>query len=157
MDNFDEAPAKSSSDVDSQEQDNTTMLDKKEYLRPQNMTSILHKKFGMFGAIVGLYYVIQFCMCVAACNFYSDISRMTPCAMSSGVIVRDEQASAVFDTALKLCGIFHVIEWIRATFLLTVVCIGVNLMTVWYATALSSLYGVAVFFYMMSVMASDLG
>ena len=77
--------------------------------------------------------------------------------LPSGILVSGDSASSVFDTAIKLAGIFHVIEWIRTTLMLTVICIGVNLMTVWYASAISALYGMAVFFYMMSVMASDLG
>lgn len=77
--------------------------------------------------------------------------------MSSGTVVKGDEASKVFDTAIKLAGIFHIIEWIRTTLLLTVICIGVNLMSIWYFTAISSLYGLAVYFYMMSVMASDLG
>ena len=42
---------------------------------------------------------------------------------------------------------WHIIEWIRTTILLTVIFIGVNMMHVWYATALSSLYGIASFIY----------
>ena len=77
--------------------------------------------------------------------------------LSSGTVISGNDASTVFDTAIKLAGIFHIIEWIKTTLLLTVICIGVNLMSVWYASAISGLYGIAVFFYMMSVMASDLG
>ena len=40
-----------------------------------------------------------------------------------------------------MTGIFHVVEWVRATILLVVIFLGVNLMHVWYASALSSIYG----------------
>ena len=56
--------------------------------------------------------------------------------------------------ALYLLGIFHVIEWIRTTILLTVICIGANLMTIWYPSAISSLFGIAVFIYAHVVYAS---
>ena len=54
-----------------------------EYFYPMMVSKLMHKKFGMFGFIVGFYYVINFCCCVAACNFYSDQSRLTPCNLES--------------------------------------------------------------------------
>ena len=41
---------------------------------------------------------------------------------------------------LMLLSIFHIIEWLRATFLLTVILIGVNWAIVWYLTAANTLY-----------------
>ena len=46
-------------------------------------------------------------------------------------------------------------EWIRSTILLTVVCIGTNLMQIWYLSAISMLYGIAVFVYAHVIYASD--
>lgn len=132
------------------------MLEKKEYLYPSVMATFMHKKFLMFGSIIGLYYCIQFICCVAACNFYSDASRLAPCTIGD-VILSGDDASKVYDTAIYLAAIFHVIEWIRSTMLLTIVCIGVNLMKVWYVTAFSALYGIGVFFYVMAVLAGDDG
>lgn len=110
----------------------------------------------MFGTIVGFYYVAQFVACVGACNFYSDAARFAPCKNGDMMITGDD-ASAVYDYALYLVGIFHVIEWIRATLLLTVICIGVNLMKVWYVTSISALYGIGVFIYVMAVVGSENG
>lgn len=132
------------------------MLDKKAYLKPDIMATFLHKKFGMFGSIVGFYYIVQFICCVAACNFYSDISRISPCT-SGNLIISGGDASAVYDTAIKLAGIFHIIEWIRTTLLLTVICIGVNLMKFWYVTMITALYGIGVFIYVMVVIGSEDG
>lgn len=53
--------------------------------------------------------------------------------------------------------IYHLIEWIRSTILLVVVCIGVNFMWVWYITMLNSLFGIAVFLYAHSVRFSPTG
>ena len=116
----------------------------------------MHKKWPIFGSIVGFYYVVQFCACVAACNFFSDISRYNSC-VSGDVIISGEDASAVYDTAIKLAGVFHVMEWVRSTILLTVVCIGVNLMQVWYVTAVTALYGIGTFIYVMIVVGSENG
>ena len=80
---------------------------------------------------------------------------MDACIYLDGTKATGDSASAIFDTAIKLAGIFHIIEWIRTTILLTVIFIGVNFMHVWYVTGLiSSLYGIAVFIYLQVVYAS---
>ena len=94
-------------------------------------------------------------MCaVCACNFYSDISRFNNCTRNDGSLIAGNDASAVYDMAIYLLGIFHVMEWLRTTILLTVVCVGANLMTIWYVSAISSLYGIAVFIYAHVIYAS---
>ena len=78
--------------------------------------------------------------------------------MTDGTKIQGEAASDVLDLAIKLTGIFHVCEWIRTTILLTVICIGANLMHVWYITgAITSLYGIAVFILLHVVYASPQG
>lgn len=129
----------------------------KDYFMPAMMTKILHKKFGMFGAIVGFYYLVQFICCVAACNFYSDAAREQICVLPNGVALTAEESSAVFDTAIKLGGVFHIMEWIRTTILLTVICVGVNLTQVWYFTSVTALYGLGTFIYVIVVFASEKG
>ncbi len=111
----------------------------------------------MMGAIVGFYYIVQFICCVCACNFYSDVTRHNPCALADNVMLTGEDASAVLDTAIKLAGIFHIIEWIRTTILLVAICIGANVVHLWYLTAISALYGIAVFIYLHVVYASTNG
>ena len=110
------------------------------YFRAEVMSLLLHKKFGLFGMLIGFYYTVQFVMCVSVCNFYSDVSRYYIC-QKGDQLIRGDDASAVYDTALYLVGIFHIIEWVRTTVLLVVVCVGVNLMKVWYYTAFSSIFG----------------
>ena len=56
------------------------------------------------------------------------------------------------DNGIKLCGIFHIIEWIRTTALLCVILIGSPLLNVWYFTAIpTALYGLVAFIYMHTV------
>lgn len=101
------------------------------------------------GGITGWYYLIQFACCVSACNFYSDQSRLSPCLRNDGSFVEaGNQASAVYDAAIKLAGVFHVMEWVRTTILLVVICLGVNLMHVWYLSAFTCLYALGVFGYL---------
>jgi hypothetical protein len=122
------------------------------------MTKLLHKKYGLFTVIVGLYYIIQFVACVAACNFYSDATRKSACIDEYGEVkfANGDDASSVMDTAILLTGIFHVMEWIRSTILLTVVLIGVNLMWFWYISGLfSSIFGFVSFIYLIAIFFGD--
>ena len=57
-----------------------------------------------------------------------------------------KEASAVFDLALMLFGIHHIIEYIRLLVIWIVAMIGVNLMHLYYATALNTFLGIAAFF-----------
>ena len=93
------------------------------------------------------YYIVQFIMCIAACNFYSDISRYHICQREDGSYIRGEEASLVYDNAIYMAGIFHIIEWIRTTLLNVVICIGVDLVLIWYWSGLfSGLYGLICLF-----------
>ena len=93
-------------------------------------------------------------MAVSACNFFSDFSRFNICERADGTVISGNDASAVYDMAIYLTGIFHVMEWIRTTILLTVVCVGANLMPIWYVSAISAFYGIAVFIYAHVIYAS---
>lgn len=152
--NVDAAPA------EKEAQEMVPEMDWKEYFRPANVTKLLHKKFGLFSAVVGVYYLTQFVACVSAVNMYSDATRNAQCIDANDVNdlgVTGDEASAVMDPAITLLAIYHIIEWIRCTILLTVVCLGVNLMHVWYATALNSVYGLIIFIYCHVVYASPRG
>ncbi len=107
----------------------------------------MNKKFGLYGLLIGFYYVVQFCMCVGCCNFYSDISRYNICQRLDGSYIQGENASKVYDRSLYLVGIFHIIEWIRTTILLCCICIGVNLMQVWYLSTANLVFGLVCLVY----------
>ena len=121
---------------------------------PVTLTKFIGKRFGLFASIVGFYYLTQFICAVCACNFFSDNSRFNNCVRADGTIITGNDASAVYDKAIYLTGIFHVMEWIRTTILLTVVCVGANLMQIWYVSAISALFGIAVFIYAHVIYAS---
>lgn len=126
------------------------------FFKPEVITKFMHKKFLLFTPIVGVYYILQFIMCVSACNFYSDATRNAPCGKDeNGTIISGSDASAIMDNAMYLVGIYHIMEWIRATILLTVILIGVNLMWVWYVTSVISLYGFGCFIYLVTVFFGD--
>ena len=87
------------------------------------------------------WYLTQFIGCVATINLYSDGDRLIPCDVS-GDLADPKKASEVYDFPLKMLAIFHLIEWLRTTVLLTVVCIGANLSIAWYLTMPNTLFGI---------------
>merc|ERR1719469_1426424 len=90
-----------------------------------------------------LWYLAQFIGSVACVNLYSDIDGTLPCTMEpTHELSNSEKSREVFDLPLLLLSIFHIIEWLRATFLLTLILIGVNWAIVWYVTAANTLYGI---------------
>lgn len=93
----------------------------------------------VYGFVVTFWYLAQFIGSVACVNLYGDIARGTPCNTSN--LATSEEASKVYDLPLLLMAIFHMIEWIRTTVLLTVVCIGVNWVIFWYVTIPNTLFG----------------
>lgn len=120
------------------------------YFAPEDVTVIMNRKFKTFTAIVGVYYLLQFFASISAVNLYSDISRNGECSWGpedSKTVVVGEEASAVMDTPILLLAIYHIVEWVRCTILLTVVCLGQNLMKVWYALMVNTLFGLCVFLY----------
>ena len=126
------------------------------YFKPNNLTKIQNRRYGLFGGVTMIYYIIQFMCCIAAVNFYSDNSRLADC-VSGSLTVSGEEASLIFDNVILLLGIYHIIEWLRTTILMTTICIGVNFMWVWYITMLNSLFGLAAFIYCHIVYASAAG
>ena len=77
---------------------------------------------------------------MATVNLYSDIERLNSCDVIGTLADRNE-SSTIYDVPLLFLAIYHMIEWIRASILLTVTCIGVNIVSIWYWTILNSLYG----------------
>jgi hypothetical protein len=116
----------------------------KVYLRPKYWTVLMNKNKLIYGLNYAFYYCVQFAGCVAVCNLYSDKDRLIPCDVTGDLAI-PEKASEVFDLPFKLLAVFHIIEWLRATFLLTIICIGANLTIVWYATLPNTLFGLVTY------------
>ena len=107
----------------------------------------------MMSLFVGTYYIIQLAGCIGVVNFYGDSDRFTAC--TEGQLPKE--AALVFDTPLLLLAIYHMIEWIKTTFLLTVVCVNINLMCFYYILAFNTFYGVIAIVYTMIVVFSEAG
>ena len=75
---------------------------------------------------------------IAGVNVYTDVSRLTPCAGKEGA-----DASKVMDLAIALVTIFHMIEWVRQTVLLTSALVNVNAVGIFYAMSVNIPFGFA--------------
>jgi hypothetical protein len=80
---------------------------------------------------------------MAGVNAFSNETRQLPC----GNIVDEGEdgiiASALYDTAIALSTIFHMIDWLRWTLLLTAALVGVNLLPgFYYLTAINLPFGI---------------
>ena len=101
---------------------------------------MLNRTKKVYAVTITFWYLAQFIGAVAVINLYSDIERLTPCA-DTGDLADPEKSSEVYDLVFVLLGIFHMVEWVRYTILLTVVCIGVNVTVLWYITIPNTIYG----------------
>ena len=102
----------------------------------------MNAKYGRISAPVFFIYAIHFTMAVACCNFYSDVTRKSPCVKGSINITDPDEASAVFDSALYLCGVYHTIEWLRSCILLCVILLEESrLMKLWYYSSPVVIFG----------------
>ena len=112
----------------------------KVYLKPYWLTVLINKNMLLYGLVVSFWYLAMFIGCVACVNLYSDTDRLNPCALT-GTLANPEEATKVFDTPLLILAIWHIIEWIRTTVLLTIVLIGVNWTITWYILVPNTLFG----------------
>ena len=66
-------------------------------------------------------------------------------------------AAAVYDSALLLLAIYHIVEWLKTTVVLTVVFVGINLVWLYLIMILNTLFGVFTMMYAVSVRFSEEG
>ena len=78
---------------------------------------------------------------IAGVNNYADITRKDLCGSAKNA----DEASSIMDTAIALCTIFHMWEWIRWLVFCTSATVGVNLIQVYYGMSFLSIpYGIIV-------------
>lgn len=116
----------------------------KVYLAPKWITVLMNKNMLLYGLVVTFWYLAMFIGCVACINLYGDTDRENPCA-ATGTLANPDEATKVFDTPLLLLAVWHIIEWIRTTVLLTIVLIGVNWTITWYILVPNTLFGLVVY------------
>lgn len=106
-------------------------------MKSENATKILTGYYGRFGFLYLVFYIVQFLLLIFGVNAYSDVSDDMSCG---GLSSADSQA--LFDKAILLLTIYHLIEWLRWAVLLTVCFIGHNLVPIWYITTPNTLFGI---------------
>ena len=100
---------------------------------------MLTKRFFACLSFVLIYYLIQFTAAVGVVNFYSDADRHLSCNGLGPI-----ESADVYDGALLLLAIFHIVEWIKMALLLTVVVLGHvmrHLMYVYVFLFLNTIFG----------------
>ena len=113
-----------------------------QYFMPGNATKLITKRCVPYSIYIGFYYVIQLAACIASVNFYGDADRFNSCDVAAGETpMKPEAAMKVYDIPILLMSIYHLIEWIKTTIVLTVACVGINLMWLYYPLVLNTLYG----------------
>merc|ERR1711927_20298 len=110
------------------------------------------KSWGTFSLFFGLYYIVQFGLALCAANMMGHISRDYNCGINyddeDGLLPRSR---SVFDTALLLMGMWHIIEWFRTIMLLTVTCMGyTTVMYVYNFLFINCLFGIVAGIYAMT-------
>jgi hypothetical protein len=107
---------------------------------------ILETRWGQFTMILAVVYVYHLCWAMAGVNMFSNDTRNIVCGSVKGSgFEAAQKASAIFDTAIVLVTIFHMIDWIRWTLLLTAALVSVNLLPVFYfLTVINVPYGIIV-------------
>jgi hypothetical protein len=121
------------------EDENEEKLEQQElkyYLTNHEVTyKIVTTKWGRFCLVSGIIYLYHLAWSMAGCNMYSDWSRLVTCGefkkTNSLATEKDrENSSAVYDNAIQVAVIYHIIEWVRWTLFLTSALVNVNLIRV---------------------------
>ena len=125
------------------------------YLHPDQVAPLMSRRLLVFGSYNLLYYLIQLTAAVGVVNFYCDIDRFNSCGGLSPL-----DSASVYDKALLLLAIYHIIEWVKSTILLTVVFLGGvmrHLMYVWFLLELNTIFGIVCVVYSVLVRYSEDG
>ena len=113
----------------------------KDFLRPANLNCVVSKNGKIFIPLLTLLVFSRFILIVASLNFYSDVDRFTIC----GGKTTSEESAAVFDTAIQLYAIHHIIEYCRILILWAVATVGASLAILYYILSPNVLLGFVAF------------
>ena len=120
-----------------------------------NVPKLLNANFYSVNSVFGFYYLTQFVLALAACNFYSDADRFLGCEAED--YRTPLKATTGLDMAILLLAIFHIIEWLRTTLLLMISCTGANLTIGYYISALNIIFGFVAYIHCYVTYFSEVG
>lgn len=109
---------------------------------------IVTTKWGRFFCVAGIIYLYHLVAIMAGCNAYSDYTRLIPCGewakkpiTGANLKSIQEDSSSVYDAALMIAIIYHIIEWVRWTLFITTALVNVNLLKVYTLLGINFLLG----------------
>ena len=104
------------------------------------MHEIVQKRWGLFFILTSVVYCYHFLSIIIGMDKYVHYSRFAGCEGTTDF----KDASAVFDMALLLVLIFHIIEWVRQTILITTILVGVPWLIAYNLLAINLPFGFVV-------------
>lgn len=136
-------------------------------MKPENTFTIIAHKWVVFTLIGTIVYLYHLYWCIYGVDQFCDITRTHVCGEEGKNLYQqflvkegatEEEAAAVtayidapadaadasskvYDTAIALVTIFHMVEWLRQTVFLTSALVNVNLLPLYYALSINIPYG----------------
>lgn len=136
-------------------------------MKPENTFAIIAHKWGTFTLLAAIVYTYHLYWTVYGVDEFCDVTRTHVCGAEGKDLYRQflvksgssaEEAAAVteypnapldaidasskvYDTAIALVSIFHMIEWLRQTVFLTSALVNVNLVPLFYALSINVPFG----------------
>lgn len=101
---------------------------------------IIETRWGIFTIIAGVVYVFHFVWAIVAVDKFCDYTRINLC----GDAKTADEASAIMDTIIFCAALFHIIEWVRQTIILTTALVGVNMIKLYNFLSINVPFGLIV-------------
>jgi hypothetical protein len=108
------------------------------YIQRDKMPQILDNRWGLFFLTSIIPYAYHFVSIIIGMDKFVHWSRFTGCVGATNFT----EATEVFDTALVLVLVFHIVEWVRWTLLITTILVGVPWLVLFNVLSINFLYGI---------------
>lgn len=137
---IDPLPKNSGGGGEEEDDDDHSLKPFVEYCKPDNLAEILDKRWGMFSLYTALVYTYHFLTIIIGMDKFVHYSRFTGCAGATDF----KEASAVYDGIIMAVLVFHIIEWIRQTILVTSILVGVPWVPIYLGLSLNIPFGIII-------------
>jgi hypothetical protein len=105
---------------------------------PEPTHEILQKRWGLFSILTSVVYFYHFISAVLGLDMFCHWTRFTGCAGASDF----KEASAVYDGAIMVVCIFHIVEWVRQSILITTVLVGYPWLPAYFFLSINIPFGI---------------
>ena len=136
-------------------------------MKAENTFTIISYRWGTFTILSALVYTYHLYWCIYGVDEFCDITRTHVCGAEGKKLYQEylvstgasaetaasvteyfgapsnaqDASSSVYDTAIALVTIFHMIEWLRQTVFLTASLVNVNLVPLFYVLSINIPFG----------------